>query len=158
MCQALCWQFIFITSVTLPQPSEAGTLTNIAVRKTLRFTVINGIRVSAPERSQAQVTWFKNPHLITLLTSSQLLWEKPKQMCDHCLQQTLPTHLIAPRFRLRVSVEIKPCILLGEPGMHGEGKSWGKEHFSGDSLNPFALCMHRHAHSRPGYLTKLISN
>lgn len=46
----------------------------------------------------------------------------------------------------------------GEPRVRGEGKSWGKEHFSGDSLNPFALCMHRHAHSSPGYLTKLISN
>lgn len=46
----------------------------------------------------------------------------------------------------------------GDIGVWRRYKSWGKEQFSGGSLNPFASDMHRHEHSSPGYLTKLISN
>lgn len=71
------------------------------------------------------------------------------------------TFLIKPRFRLEVSMGIK-CAphrgVGGDMGVWRRCKSWGKEHFSGGSLNPFVSDMHRHAHSSPGYLTKLISN
>ena len=160
MCQVLCWQFIFITSINPSQTSETDRPSTFHWGRNCSLQSLTAW-VSAPERFQAQVTWSKRPHIhnhssyeLSVMGEAQMnAW--PLSTAGQ--EQILLTLLIKPIFRLEVNMGIDCIPCWGNQECVRRCKSWGKEHFSGDSLNPFVSLMHRHAHSSPGYLTKLIS-
>lgn len=162
MCQALCWQFIFISLVNSSATLQGRCCYQHFIEEETQLYINYLHKSNCPK----EISDLSNHILQSSHNhfSHQLLWKLQNGWMTIVYRWTRTNPAHSPNddqiytWGQHGVKNQAPCWGWSRAEVDGEGKPWKKEHFSEDSLNPFPSCMHEHAHSCLGYLTKLISH